>query len=56
MAEPVPWFHDRSEAHNEKLETVSLKPTKANIAVKLVSLAWVPQWQDAQGARIPAWQ
>jgi hypothetical protein len=41
---------------NEKLETVSLKPTKANIAVKLVSLAWVPQWQDAQGARIPAWQ
>jgi hypothetical protein len=41
---------------SEKLETVSLKPTKANIAVKLVSLAWVPQWQDAQGVRVPAWQ
>ena len=26
----------------EKLETVSLKPSKSNIAVKLVALAWVP--------------
>jgi hypothetical protein len=26
----------------EKLETLSLKPTKANISVKLVALAWVP--------------
>jgi hypothetical protein len=27
----------------EKLETVSLKPAKSNIAVKLVALAWVPK-------------
>jgi hypothetical protein len=40
----------------EKLETVSLKPTKSNIAVKLVALAWVPYWQDAKGSRAPAWQ
>ena len=40
----------------EKLETVSLKPTKSNIAVKLVALAWVPQWQDAGGQCTPAWQ
>ena len=40
----------------EKLETVSLKPTKSNIAVKLVVLAWVPQWQDAGGQCTPAWQ
>lgn len=26
----------------EKLETISLKPTKANIAVKLVALVWMP--------------
>ena len=39
-----------------KLEAVSLKPTKSNIAVKLVTLAWVPQWQDAEGRQTAAWQ
>lgn len=41
---------------NEKLETISLKPTKANIAVKLVALAWTPHWQDEKGVLTPAWQ
>jgi hypothetical protein len=41
---------------NEKLETVSLKPTKANIAVKLVALAWTPHWRDAKGMMTQAWQ
>ena len=40
----------------EKLETVSLKPTKTNIAVKLIALGWVPQWQDAGGRLTSAWQ
>ena len=40
---------------NEKLETTSLKPTKANIAVKLVALAWTPHWRDSVGATTPAW-
>jgi hypothetical protein len=40
---------------NEKLETVSLKPTKANIAVKLVALAWTPHWRDGQGGVTSAW-
>jgi Sec-independent protein translocase protein TatA len=40
----------------EKLETVSLKPTKLNIAVKLIALAWLPQWQDAGGRLTSAWQ
>jgi len=40
---------------NEKLETISLKPTKANIAVRLVALAWVPHWRDSGGATVPAW-
>jgi hypothetical protein len=40
---------------NEKLETVSLKPTKANIVVKLVALAWTPHWRDSGGAMVPAW-
>jgi hypothetical protein len=40
----------------EKLETVSLKPTKANIAVKLVALAWTPHWRDGKGTLTQAWQ
>ncbi|MCE9535115.1 MAG: ATP-binding protein [Nitrospirae bacterium] len=40
---------------NEKLETLSLKPTKSNIAVKLVALAWVPYWQDGAGVLLSAW-
>src|SRR5206468_7830429 len=41
---------------NEKLETVSLKPTKANIAVNLVALAWTPHWQDGKGVLTQSWQ
>ncbi len=41
---------------NEKLETISIKPTKSNIAVKLVALAWTPQWRDAKGMMTPAWR
>lgn len=40
---------------SEKLETISIKPTKSNIAVKLVALAWTPHWRDAQGALTAAW-
>ena len=40
----------------EKLETLSLKPTKSNITVKLVTLAWCPHWRDESGTAIPAWE
>ncbi|MEK6802685.1 MAG: ATP-binding protein [Nitrospirota bacterium] len=40
----------------EKLETLSLKPTKSNISIKLVALAWVPHWRDEAGTQTPAWQ
>ncbi len=40
---------------NEKLDTISIKPTKANIAVKLVALAWMPHWRDGQGTLTQAW-
>jgi hypothetical protein len=39
------------DPQTEKLETVSLKPTKANIAVKVLTLAWAPYWNDK-----PAWE
>jgi hypothetical protein len=40
---------------NEKLETISIKPTKANIAVKLVALTWTPHWRDSKGVLTQAW-
>ncbi len=45
-----------SDPQTEELEKVSLKPTKANIAVKLLTLAWAPYWQDSQGQITSAWE
>ena len=39
------------DPQTEQLETVSLKPTKANIAIKVLTLAWAPYWNDK-----PAWE
>jgi hypothetical protein len=39
------------DPQTEQFDKVSLKPTKANIAVKLVTLAWAPYWDDK-----PAWK
>ncbi len=41
---------------NEKLDTISIKLTKSNIAVKLVALAWTPHWRDSNGQLTAAWQ
>ncbi|MBK9307684.1 MAG: ATP-binding protein [Nitrospira sp.] len=40
---------------NEKLDMISIKPTKANIAVKLVALAWMPHWRDGNGQLAAGW-
>ncbi len=40
----------------EILNKVSLKPTKANIAIKLLTLAWAPYWHDDQGQTTRAWE
>jgi hypothetical protein len=44
------------DPQTEQLETVSLKPTKANINVKLLTLVWVPYWQNAHEEAKPAWE
>jgi len=44
------------DPQTEQFETVSLKPAKANIAVKLLTLAWAPYWHDSQGNAKPAWE
>ena len=45
-----------TDLQSEPLETLTLKPTKANIAIKHFSLAWAPFWRDEQGQATPAWQ
>jgi hypothetical protein len=40
---------------SEALETLTIRPTKTNISVKVVALVWLPHWQDPQGRAIPAW-
>ncbi len=44
------------DPQTEVLETTVVKPTKANITVKLLSLAWLPYWRDAEGKTTPAWE
>ncbi|PJA78603.1 MAG: ATP-binding protein, partial [Nitrospirae bacterium CG_4_9_14_3_um_filter_51_5] len=44
---------DRWNPHEEALETVTVRPKKSNITLRLVGLSWVPLWMDSQGKRIP---
>ena len=39
---------------SETLETIELRPSKTNISVKLVALAWTPFSRDASGQLLPA--
>jgi hypothetical protein len=40
----------------ERLERLTLRPAKSNIAVKLLALVWAPHWRGQTGELIPAWQ
>jgi hypothetical protein len=44
------------DPQTEAFEKISLKPTKANIAIEFLSLAWAPYWQDPQGRVSSAWE
>lgn len=44
------------DPQTEALETIALKPTKANIDIRLLSLAWAPYWHDMHGQASPAWK
>jgi len=43
------------EPLNETLDTLGIRPNKSNVTVMLVTLVWVPQWRDPQGALSAAW-
>ena len=44
------------DVQTEELGKVSLKPTKANISIKLLTLAWAPFLHDESGESTPAWE
>jgi hypothetical protein len=45
----------RIDPTTEALDTMSIKPKKADITTQLLALAWTPYWQDESGSREPAW-
>ena len=44
------------DPQTEQLQTISVKPTKANVSVKLCALVWVPYRQDISGQLTSAWE
>ncbi|MDZ4802300.1 MAG: hypothetical protein SGI92_29425 [Bryobacteraceae bacterium] len=50
--EEVAAVQSRLDARNEPLDTVGIKPKKANIQVRLLTLAWVPYTSEGK----PAWE
>jgi hypothetical protein len=43
------------DPNREVFDTIIVKPNKSDILVQLVSLVWMPYWQDAQGNTASAW-
>lgn len=56
LKEETEALQSSTDPQTETLEKVSLKPTKSNISVKLVTLVWAPYWQDGQGLVTSAWE
>jgi hypothetical protein len=40
----------------EQLETLSIRPKKTNISIRLVGLVWMPYWQEPDGNTSIAWE
>jgi hypothetical protein len=45
-----------ADASSEPLETLSVRPTKQNVMVKLLALVWAPAWRDGRGQTTDAWR
>jgi hypothetical protein len=39
----------------EALQTITLRPKKPDIDVRLVALCWTPVWRAGDGSSTPAW-
>ena len=45
----------KSDPLTEPLATVTIRPARKDVAVRLVALVWEPHWRDADGTLTPAW-
>ncbi|MCX6029425.1 MAG: ATP-binding protein [Chloroflexi bacterium] len=45
----------KMDPQNETLDSLTIRPKKTDIAVQLVTLLWLPYWQDARGNVSQAW-
>ncbi len=48
-------LQEKNDLMTEEFETISIKPRKADLSIKLMSLVWTPYWKDEQGKISPAW-
>ena len=46
----------KGDPNTEELQTISVRPAKKDIIVKLCGLAWLPYWQTPDGRTTPAWK
>ena len=46
----------QSDPMNERLATISIKTKKKDINLRVVALAWTPQWRDERGDLTNAWE
>jgi len=46
----------QSDPMNERLETIALKPKKKDINLRVIALAWTPQWRNERGDLTNAWE
>ena len=46
----------RWNPQEEALETVTVRPKKSDITIRLVGLTWAPMRMDEEGRQIPAWE
>ena len=45
-----------SDPVTEKLEPITVRPKKTDVAVRLTALVWLPHWKDDTGNLTPAWE
>ena len=55
LAAEVQGLESRLDPQAAALETVSLKPKKSDVEVRLLTLVWAPKRPSATGALEPAW-
>ena len=48
-------LQEKTDPSTEVFDTIVVKPNKSDILVQLVSLVWMPYWQNPQGNTEPAW-